>query len=118
MASQEEALKQGGFKYLELKKEISIEWDGNPEKVVIKQMSNEELSFCRRQANEVRLIGKETVVKFDQELFKDLVIQKGIFSAPFKPDLSDIRKLNPAFVNALANEIVAYNKLSDEKKED
>jgi len=125
MVSQEEALRLGGYKYLEERKEIPIEWEGRPEKVIIKKLNNEEMSFCRRASNKVRVIGKEIVTETDQETFKDLLIQRAIVSSPFGNfiapdkfiDRNAIGRLDQAFANALAMEIMNYNKLSDEKKE-
>lgn len=118
MTTNENALMQGGFNYLQEKKELPIKWEGKDEKVVIKKMSNGELSWCRKQANDQRVIGKEMVVKTDSELFKDLVIIKGTFSAPFKLDITDVQKLSPVFATALADEIMKFNNLGDEKKAD
>jgi len=126
MLSHEEALKQGGFKYLEERKEIPIEWEGRTDKVIIKKLSNEEMSFCRRKSNRVRFMGRETITEIDQEIFKDVLIQRGVVSSPFGNftppdkyiDLNTIGRLEQSFANALASEIITYNKLSDEKKED
>jgi hypothetical protein len=123
---QENALKQGGFKYLEERKEIPIMWEGRTEKVIIKKLSNREMSFCRRRSNKSRLVGREIVMETDQETFKDLVIQQGVVSSPFgnftQPDkyidLNVIGNLEQSFANAIATEIMSYNKLTDEKKED
>lgn len=111
----EEVLK-GGYRELEEKKEIPIEWEGSKDSVIIKKLSDGDIADMRRQTNIVTTLGRTTQIKSDVETFRHLIMFKAIVKAPFKIGIEEIRKLPHRFAEKLFAIIYDFNELSDEKK--
>lgn len=109
---------KGGFKELEEKKEIQIEWEGSKDTIVIKKLSDGEMADIRRQTNIVTTAGKSTQVKSDVETFRHLLMLKAIVKAPFKIGIEEVRRLPCKFAEKLFAIIYDFNELGEEKKAD
>jgi hypothetical protein len=108
----------GGYKELEEKKEIKIEWEGSKDTIVIRKLSDGEIADMRRQTNIVTTVGKSTQIKSDIETFRHLVMTKAIVKAPFKIGIEEVRKLSHKFAEKLFEIVYDFNELGDEKKPD
>jgi predicted RNase H-like nuclease (RuvC/YqgF family) len=109
---------KGGYKELEEKKEIPIEWEGSKDTIVIKKLSDGEIADLRRQTNIVTTVGKSTQIKSDIETFRHLVMLKAIVKAPFKIGIEEVRRLPHKFAEKLFEIVYDFNELSEEKKDD
>jgi len=109
---------KGGYRELEEKKEIPIEWEGSKDSVIIKKLSDGEIADMRRQTNTVMTIGRSVQIKSDVETFRHLIMFKAIIKAPFKISLEDIRRLPHKFAEKLFAIIYDFEELSEEKKSD
>ncbi len=100
------------------KREIEIEWEGKPAKVVIKELTYGERNDIRNESNEIKLMGDSIQTKVNMGRFQELCVLKSVVSAPFKTgDISAVRDLPIETGDKIYKEVDRLNHLSEEKKE-
>lgn len=108
---------KGGFSELQEKKEIDIEWEGKPAKIVIRKIDRAIYREVRGQSQKERVIGKSIQTDINGELFRDMMITRAVASAPWKVGIiEEVGRLPPRFVDELFVLVMEFNELGEEKK--
>lgn len=84
-------------------KEITIEYQGKEEKVVVKRLTWGERNEVIRQAmGKIRVLGGDTPqLEYDQITFMEQFTLRSLVSAPFKIDIAEIKNLDPAIADKI-----------------
>jgi len=98
------------------KKEISIDWEGRKEVVVIRKLTYGDVLDLREEAMDLKFIGMMPQVKFNSSKYELLSIHKSVMKAPFKIEVEAIRQLPKEIGELLAKEVTEFSNLSEKKK--
>jgi len=96
-------------------KEIEIEWNGRPEKVVFKKLNYKEKMDILEAAVTVRLMGEIPDVQVNWRRAQDLAFIKSLIKAPFTIDINVIGELEPEVVENMIAEASKFNNLDLKK---
>ena len=100
------------------KKELDIEWEDRKEKVIIRKLDYGEDGDITSQSLQTKYIGTMPQVTMDTVKFRQLYLWKSLMKAPFKFDtFNDILRLPKKLAKILEKEIINFNELEEEKKE-
>lgn len=98
-------------------KEVQIDWQGRPERVVLKRLTFGEKNRLAEESTEIRLIAGQPNAKVSISAMKELGLLKSIITAPFPITLEQIRNLDPDTGELLFNEFQSLNNLDEKKGE-
>ena len=96
-------------------KEISIDWNGGKQIVIMKRLTFGEMNQLTEEATDIKVINGQPIVKVSQKVLKELGILKSIVSAPFTIDLQSIQGLEAEVGNILFEEFSDLNQQGQKK---
>lgn len=99
------------------KKEISIDWEGRKEVVVIRKLTYGDILDLREESMDMKFIGTIPQIKFNSGKYELLSIHKSLMKAPFKIEVESIRSLPKETGELLAKEVTEFSNLGEKKKE-
>lgn len=91
--------------------EVPIEWEGQPAVVTIKKWDFGERNTYLERAQTGREAGLKTSL--------EQAVLLGVIKAPWPlNDINEVRKLDPDVADPVAKQVVLFNKIVEEKKDD
>ena len=97
--------------------DIKIKWNNKDEIVKIKKMTMYEKDLYQSSIVDVKVIGRQTIIKPIMENRRIMALYHGIETAPFKyNDLNDLKKLPEEIGSLLFDKINKLNSLEEGKK--
>jgi hypothetical protein len=98
---------------------MEIDWNGKPEKVVIKRLSFGERMTVRKDSRTIKFAGGIQQTEVDEEKYVFLLLKFGVESAPFEvKNQQDLKLIDGVLIQDIADELEEFNKTSKDKKKE
>ena len=99
-------------------KEIRIKLDGIEQAIVLKRISGGERNEAYRQATKTNItMNGQANATIDTFMVKELLLTKGIISAPFHTDLAGVKALDHELQDYLYEEFDNLNEVNEKKSQ-
>lgn len=95
--------------------EVEIQWQGRPEKVVMRRLTFGEKNKLAEESTNIKIIGGMPHTTVSISAMKELGVLKGLVTAPFPINLESVRQLDPEIGERLFEEFQKLNDLEEKK---
>lgn len=98
---------------------IDIEWNGQPNKVVIKRLTFGDRMTIRKESRTTKFVGGMQQVEINEDRYVFLLLKYGISSAPFNQNSpEEIKNIDGLLIQEIVDKIEKFNTLNEERKKE